>query len=149
MAHTYGPKESLPKRACEHCGKIIEPRWNKGWYVPPRYCSHDCSNAAHNVPRNKLNARGNYIDKAGYVILSARSGDRSYQQPQHRAVMEGILGRPLEKHETVHHKNGIRTDNRPENLELWSGRHGRGQRAADLPDIWSGNIPPYLIDCYV
>lgn len=61
--------------------------------------------------------------------------------------MERLLGRKLTKHETVHHKNGVRTDNRPENLELWSGRHGRGQRASDVEDIWSGMIPSYLVDC--
>ena len=63
----------------------------------------------------------------GYKVFSI-DGKRTQEQ---RIVIERHLGRKLLAEETVHHKNGVRTDNRIENLELCSTKHFKGQRVWD------------------
>lgn len=74
-------------------------------------------------------ARGTWsINRDGYVTKVV--GRRTVWQ--HRVVMADLLGRDLLPTEEVHHKNGIRDDNRPENLELWTRSQPAGQRVDDL-----------------
>lgn len=100
---------------CEQCGKPLKRGYGD------KYCSHKCAGLG--------NRRENGCVSNGYIMITVEDGRRV---PQHRYVMEQTIGRVLLPEETVHHKNGIRHDNDPSNLELWASTHPYGQRVEDL-----------------
>ena len=58
---------------------------------------------------------------------------------EHILVAEQLLGRHLEPGESIHHRNGIRDDNRTENLELWTKPQPSGIRVSDAI-VWAREI---------
>jgi len=85
---------------------------------PPHYC----------VECRKRRVSHPYISKDGYRFILVDGKPMA----EHRYVMEQVLSRPLRKYESVHHRDGDRAKNTPENLELWLSNHRQGIRAADL-----------------
>jgi hypothetical protein len=89
-------------------------------------------------------AAGSGTTRDGYRVLTV--GGK--QIMEHRLVMQLALGRDLHSHENVHHINGVRNDNRLENLELWSTRQPKGQRIEDKVE-WAvetlSTYAPYLL----
>jgi hypothetical protein len=67
----------------------------------------------------------------GYVRVRISGG----YDAEHRHVMSQVLGRALYPFENVHHRNGLKSDNRPENLELWATYQPSGQRVVDLVEF--------------
>lgn len=131
-------RDAVLTRACERCGKTFVKRTRDAM---GRFCSREC-----HYYREEMHE---YIDNQGYVRIRAgvdypgANKANGYILKQ-RYVMQEFLGRPLARHETVHHISGDQLDNSIENLQLRQGLHGRGVRFACL-DCGSHNVGPIAL----
>lgn len=126
-----GKKISYYAKKCIQCeGKERRGRRNPRWK----------GGLVMTKPKMKAASRGNYD---GYMLRHVPEHPRAHCNGgyvlEHVLVMEQILGRFLTGGDNVHHKNGIRNDNRPENLELWTRPQPSGIRVKDAI-IWAKGI---------
>jgi hypothetical protein len=147
---------ALVECSCAICGKKWMQNRHGGLKAT---CSNKCRYDLHLKSMYRENGqhcnwKGGRIYGSGYVKILMRdhpNANNGYVL-EHRLVMEKAIGRFLLDHEDVHHKNGVRDDNRlikghemsgcPStccNLELWSYSHPRGQRAQDKLE-WARQI---------
>lgn len=152
------PTESYAQCRCKTCGKWLIRHYaeirrclrnNMEW----PFCSRSCSVTYGNkktphgplfkknecsLEKNAAWKGGITRHKKGYVLRRAPDHPRAAHNHgyvfEHILVMEKILGRYLIDEEKIHHKNAIKDDNRPENLELWTSNHPTGARVQDLLD---------------
>lgn len=106
-------REKIRKALKGKMPKNIVAGWNKGL-----------------LGQENPNWKGGKIIRNGYVLIYSPNHPRKSSQCyvfEHRLVMEKHLGRYLEKWEQIHHKNGIKNDNKIENLELVINKKHFGQ----------------------
>lgn len=133
---TGKPKKAEPQRECPICGSMfgrtVRRPWRKTCGVPKCIRALADQHPGYLSGADHPNWKGGkrLQTKAGYVMVYGGPGNES--RLEHRVVMEDLLGRPLQRYEEVHHRNAVRNDNRPENLELWVKRQPGGARAKDL-----------------
>jgi hypothetical protein len=108
-------------RICEWCSKEFSVQPSFLTRQTARFCSRACYTMA--APKNRAghlhNGRPAVIDSSGYVRVYEPTHPAAFGNGQileHRLVMSNFLGRPIRSDEHVHHVNGVKTDNRIENL---------------------------------
>ena len=123
-------KKRVDRRVvCKTCGETFERPHGK--YMV--YCSRSCASKRDtNTGGIKTNPQeGDTRNHSSGYIQEKRGG---LWVMQHRLVVGDFLGRVLEKHERVHHKNGNRADNSTDNLELWVGPTKKDPHGVRLVD---------------
>lgn len=131
----------MSTRICLSCQQVYELKidvYKSGQKSQRKYCDTCLRKISSESGKRKTKTRSDkfvYLSdtkkickKNGYVFVI----HNEVWYSEHRLIMEKMLGRPLIKGESVHHINGIRDDNREENLELWLGAIRYGQRATDI-----------------
>lgn len=116
-------------KTCAQCGVrfAIAKNRDAASRAMAKFCSQVCDKAykaaEETGERHPRWAGGRHLTSLGYVRLCIGHHRRVFE---HRHVMSQHLGRALRDNETVHHINGVKTDNRIENLQLRVGNHGAG-----------------------
>ncbi len=117
-------KFSIPTRTSSEGNKLWHERHPDIWKGE---CSHNWNWKG-----------GRYISYHGYVMihdLTHPNANKDGHVFEHRSVVERHIGRLLKSDELVHHINGIRDDNRIENLQLLTRNHAPGHETKYLEDI--------------
>jgi ribosome-binding protein aMBF1 (putative translation factor) len=129
---------------CANCSKPFAV-YKRGVNCCSRVCSGQLQSKRQTGKNNPSWNGGISRHGSGYIKAKAPNGhpyvdDRGYVL-QHRLVVEKTLGRYLLPHERIHHKNGVRDDNRLENLELWTVGY------KDPPGVRVHDLPPHCPTC--
>lgn len=118
---------------------------SKGWLKgqPLKFVKgHSIGKAS--ISKTEQSIGNKHLSTHGYVVVTLGHGERQYE---HHLIAERVLGRPLKNigvghpgNEVVHHINGVKDDNRPENLLICTNQyhielHARLEKSPNWPEF--------------